>query len=454
MDMTRLAERGETVMKRNSSIVLLVAGLMAMPTLSAAGAEVPLSAVAAAAAERVVYGLRSDDAHVRAIISSGADVGSSQVGIVLTADELAELDLIGRAVIAERAATNVQPVAESLPGFAGMYQDQTRGGLVVIRFTSVSEDAQSKVANAAGAMPYVIESTAASTAAELREAALAAMARSKSILPGALVRQAQVDEIGNRVILGVAENDLRPARASEAAAAEALGVTVEVRVIEPIEQACDNALPNARFPCFDPMKAGSYIHSGGGSLSQWCTMGFHVYEGSGYGFAMAGHCSFSGLSDNWYMTGYPDGPSGFIGSIATGTYLYQHGGIDFMIVRLPADQRSKLIYDEARTVASQGNPFNGETVCVSPGRTDNDFNTGVDCGTVTSNQAFWLADNDMLIYGADYDSVATRVGDSGSPVYRRTSATSVTGVGIHNTAPGGFAKLADALARATSSIYR
>jgi hypothetical protein len=61
-----------------------------------------------------------------------------------------------------------------------------------------------------------------------------------------------------------------------------------------------------------------------------------------------------------------------------------------------------------------------------------------------------VSDEGYIIRGPDAEGIATRTGDSGSPMYR----TIGTAVGIHNTTSGGFAKLGDALAATGTTYYK
>ena len=95
----------------------------------------------------------------------------------------------------------------------------------------------------------------------------------------------------------------------------------------------------------------------------------------------------------------------------------------------------------------------GEPVCMSPGKTDNDFNTGIDCGTVRVGSISWLGLYDYIIRGADADNISTREGDSGSLMFTNNGCCPWA-LGIHNTAEGYFAKMGDALAATGATIHK
>jgi hypothetical protein len=146
-----------------------------------------------------------------------------------------------------------------------------------------------------------------------------------------------------------------------------------------------------------------------------------VKLGTRRGFATAGHCSWGSASDNWYMYTYPDGPSGFVGHVESGTQLLVDMGKDFMVVGMNTDEASTKVYDTSRIVGGASNPVLNETICMSPGQTDNDTNSGEDCGFVRVASLSWQYHSpdpcdDCIVRGADADGIATTFGDSGSPL--------------------------------------
>jgi hypothetical protein len=90
------------------------------------------------------------------------------------------------------------------------------------------------------------------------------------------------------------------------------------------------------------------------------------------------------------------------------------------------------------------------------GRTDNDFNTGNDCGWVQIATIQWLGNcaSTCILNGANHDGISTDGGDSGSPIFRVISSTSLTAVGIHAAGGGWFAKMQQALTAAGASICK
>lgn len=101
----------------------------------------------------------------------------------LTSSELKGLDLPGRAAAADRADRVIRPLAMSLPGFAGIYQDQIHGGRLVVRFTSVSAAGHAAVVASAGSVDLVIEEGARSTFAELAAASDRVLTGQAALLP-------------------------------------------------------------------------------------------------------------------------------------------------------------------------------------------------------------------------------------------------------------------------------
>jgi hypothetical protein len=389
------------------------------------------------------------------LLTSGQDVGTSAVGIPLTQEEMADLDLGGREAIVREASDQVIPLAQRLPGYAGVHQDQRRGGTIVLRFTSLSATARSELAATAGTLPVEITSGSPATFEELHKAASEIWSLWPSVGHGAALYGAGVDEQKSTVVLAVAEDDVLMVESHVAAIESELAVPVDVEPgTRATAQACDTTLPDARAYCYDPMKAGALVYNAGTS-GGFCTMGFHVRVSSTVlGFASAGHCSYGSFSDNWYMTNYPGSPGNFVGSVQTGTMLYRAGGQDFMVVRLPSSQASRLIWDASGVATSAYNPVQGSTICMSPGMTDNDLNTGEDCGTVYLATRNWTGDYcNCLTWGADANGISTRVGDSGSPLYGPFEGGYRRALGVHNTAFGGFAKMKDAIEAAGVTMY-
>lgn len=428
----------------------VVAGLLASTPVPAMGNgdAATVADLDRAASERAHLGLPAGSELVGALIRSGLDVGSAAVGIVLTADELAALDLPGRGIIADRAEKELLPALRGLDGYAGMYQDQTRGGRLIVLFTRLADDAATALRIRARDLPLDVHTGARSTMVEL-EAAQAAAWEAWRAASNTQLLQVGIDEVNNRLLLGVAGRDLASARSAD------VGLNVDSLVVEAddaTEQFCDTSLPDARISCYDPMKAGTFM-----SPSPGCTQGFHVVKAiTGvvrYTFATSGHCA-----GNFYMQGYPYGPSGFVGGTVTGTNLYSPGGQDFVLIHIGKGitQASAAVYDTSAKVTSSGNPITNEMICASPGKTDNLWNTGNDCGWVqigTIQYAGECLPSPCFLNGANHDGISTDSGDSGSPIFRVTSSTSLTAVGIHATAGGFFAKMASSLSAAGASIY-
>jgi hypothetical protein len=259
-----------------------------------------------------------------------------------------------------------------------------------------------------------------------------------------------IDEIHNRLELGMNHTTATMVSPSlDEDASGALGVPVAIVDASPPHeqtQICDST---GRSYCYNPMKAGTLVYTTVGAYTYKCTMGFHVQDRSNTArkaFAFAGHCPY-GTRNAWYMEQY-----GYIGSTNSGSNLYHDFGIDFIVVAMNATQASRQIYDTSRAVAGSGNPITGESICISPGKTDEVTNGGVQCnGWVRTANLSWVSDEGFIIRGADWDGFSTRDGDSGSPIYRYLGA-GATAIGIHNLADGGFARLQDALDQAFYSI--
>lgn len=94
---------------------------------------------------------------------------------------------------------------------------------------------------------------------------------------------------------------------------------------------------------------------------------------------------------------------------------------------------------------------------MSPGKRDNDLNTGLDCGTVRVASITWLGyageGYSYHLRGADADGIITIDGDSGSPLFTNSGCCPIA-LGIHNTADGYFAKMADALSATGATVVQ
>lgn len=380
----------------------------------------------------------------------------------MTEAEAAAVDLPGRSRRADRADKAVRPVARTLRGFAGLYQDQLRGGVIVVRMTHSSDTDRAALEAAAEPGDLVVESGAASTLLELEAAMYEVLARSDRLMPGIAVWSTGVDEAAGRLAVGVETRDVEAAKSMVASLEASLGVPVAITPAEqPHNQACDAV---GRTTCFSPMKVGVLVRRGAPTRVN-CTMGFHVQlktNTATKGFLTSGHCSW-GASTSWYMDGWA-GPSGtgFIGSVAK--TRYKDLGEDCMVVGMPSTQVTRSIYDTSRAVAGTGSPVQGEVIYMSAGMSDELYNTNIINSTVLFATTSYVSDAPNPGYritaaqanqwrtsgGALWD---TQDGDSGSPVYRAPSSGGAIAVGLHSTTQHHFARVKDCMDNMGYSIY-
>jgi hypothetical protein len=251
-----------------------------------------------------------------------------------------------------------------------------------------------------------------------------------------------IDERANAVVVDADDENVVRTDSVAAELTALLGVTVVIRRGQEItEAACSWS------SCSNPMRAGAQI-------SDWqlpepyrdvCTMGFHVRDPStgSRQFVTTGHCGFNGESDSyfnlgktWYMTGY-----GEIGD-RTASFYNTNYGWDIMRVEMPDGQASNRIVGTEKRVTAHGNPITGEPACVSLGEQAYE-----DCGYVDAGSATWGPAGTLcncVLSGARFERGSVP-GDSGSPVYRPTSATSATALALMVTNQGHLTKLKLAL---------
>lgn len=176
------------------------------------------------------------------------------------------------------------------------------------------------------------------------------------------------------------------------------------------------------------------------------TARFHVTKWSDQDeqFVTSGHCGYGG-SNSWLHPGLP-------GSHVVGTEqqtLYTNNGQDIMRVSMADSQASHLIIGDARVYQGISYPIVGDTVCDSRGAQN-----VIDCGTIDDNWLRWYSGTgDRYVYGGSTSGITQVFGDSGSPLYERTSSTQAYAVGVVAQSNGNFAILAEAQSLLGIEIY-
>ena len=354
------------------SRVMVVAGVLALAT-SAAGVAaadttstapaigVPVSTgseVAQAVAARKAYGLVADPATVEALMASSADVGSAEVGIPMTRDEVSAVDINGRNAFVAAARDELIPYVRSLKTFAGVWVDQQSGGDLVVSLTSLDAPTLGAIeARAPSASRGVRVVTAKHTAATL-EAAMHSLTQTwRSAHADAPLVAVGRDTPNNRLQVQITKGSGADLAGLASSLTTQVGVDMTVTETEP----GDDVTCTSRDTCYGPMKAGIRIRDGSTSGGHWCTMGFLVTVNgtTDEQLLTAAHCYFDGVGTNWYHKAY-----GLLGSEANRS-AYGHDGYDVMTVRFPDAQDSELIYGVSGPQQFTGSalPITGEGVC-------------------------------------------------------------------------------------------
>jgi hypothetical protein len=231
-----------------------------------------------------------------------------------------------------------------------------------------------------------------------------------------------VDVWTNSIRVGFGPADVALAARTAPHLSATLGVPVQVALAAlPTLQDCTN-----RDHCYSPMKTGIRVRQASPTSSIICTMGFHVTKAGDPQRLTAGHCIFTGV-DNWYHRDYPvDG--GLIGLKLQSLYPWgghDAGRVDFSVHS--ASQISTKLYGNTRTIIYDTNPVNGEVLCASLGMTNQ-----IQCGTVTSARNTYVDPTyGSTLTRAQACCYSTTAGDSGSPIYKDFSGTSIYAKGTH-----------------------
>lgn len=393
--------------------------------------------------ERAALGLPTDDATIASIMGTSADVGTPDWGIVMTAAEAAEIDLPGRVEFVRRVQEKVLPYATALPGFAGAYFDSAGNGELVIVLVGPDEAIERSIANllpsTSRGLKFIYRAT---TEAALRVALKKTETVWDEILPNVRLNRVGVDIVNGRLVAEVDADAVTEAQKVESAFRLALDVPIEIREGSAgVDTAC------TRDDCVNPLRAGARIYKGAiHGYPPDCTMAFHVTKWSNQDeqFVTAGHCGYGG-SNSWLHPGLS-------GSHVIGTEqqtLYTNNGQDIMRVSMADAQASHLIIGDARVYQGISYPIVGMTVCDSRGAQNI-----IDCGTVDDNYLRWYSDTGArYVYGGSTSGISQVFGDSGSPLYERTTATQAWAVGVVAQSNGNFAILQDAQSLLGIEIY-
>jgi S1-C subfamily serine protease len=289
-----------------------------------------------------------------------------------------------------------------------VYVDAATGRTVV----AVTDDAAAAAVRAAGATPRVVERSAAQLDRLMTRI-------DKGVAGTALA----VDPVTNQVVVSVAK-EVRGAGLAglEAAAAASDGAVRIERLPGPI-----TAL----------ISGGDAIYGGG----YRCSLGFNVRSGSTYSFLTAGHCTDA--ANEWFSN---SALSTKLGN-TTGTSF---PGNDYGIVRYTNTSVAIDGTVGGQDITSAGNAYVGESV------TRRGSTTGTHSGTVTALNATVHYSDGGTVRGMIQTNVCAEPGDSGGPLYDRSTALGLTSGGSGNCRTGGttfFQPVTEALSRYGVAVF-
>ncbi len=351
----------------------------------------------------------------------------------MTDSEQASFDAWQSGAAAVRSA--IVPIAESLPGFAGLHWNHSEAGELVVSIADPS------------AMPEVAE-LLEQTGVDPSRYSVRVVDHSFEVLADGAVRAWDTVYAGSYVPVSIAAdvvtNSIRVDYVSgdennaldlahELEQALGLPVTLAPSVVD------EPAACTSRSNCASPMRPGILIRMGPGGLR--CTMGFHVEAGTDERFLTSGHCNSStyfyhdGLNLNHCGGG---GSTDCIGArIAT---LFATNGYDVQVVQIDDAQDSSTVYGWATTVDNWDWPITGDPVSASLG-----ISNVVDPGTVSDNFLTYTTGGVTGLRGGATTGIAISGGDSGSPIMLNISGLRNRAIGIVSTTTGRFTRVGDTL---------
>lgn len=388
--------------------------------------------VSRAAHTRDKYGLSSDLGTVRSLVGTERDVGSELWGIPMTREEANQVDMKDRLRFEGRALEGVIPFAAALPGFAGAYFDQSRGGRLVILHVNPTDSLESDIrSRMPGESRGLTIKEARHTRRQLEQAHSDAFATWESTFPNIPVEGFAVDDQHNALVVNVLSAYVDKARDRGEEFERLVGVRVRIVESGPGE----DLVCNDRSHCRNPLRAGVQIYGGYlWNASKRCSMGFHIWVPNSEAnsspnrqFLTAGHCTY--LANGWYH--WNVGGDGHIGGMKNTQYDNSYARDIARVAITESSEISHRIYGEptAEVVHQPLSPSQGMNVCMSlPRYNTNKTAQGQDgqgiitCGTVAATCQSWKSETaNRTVHGAAIDSnegKTARKGDSGSPIYK------------------------------------
>lgn len=189
---------------------------------------------------------------------------------------------------------------------------------------------------------------------------------------------------------------------------------------------------------FAPLTTGGDAIYGGGYR---CSLGFNVRSGSTYYFLTAGHCT--DVASAWYSNSSQTTKLGD----TTGSSF---PGNDYGIVKYTNSSVAVSGSVGGQDITSAGNAYIGESVS-RRGST-----TGTRSGTVTGLNVTVHYSGGGTVKGMIQTNVCAEPGDSGGPLYDRSTALGLTSGGSGNCRTGGttfYQPVTEALSRYGVSVF-
>ncbi len=393
----------------------------------------PARAVDISQSFRASLGLPADAATIQNIVASGMDVGTKELGVPLTPEELA--DLHGRMEYAYQVEESVAPYVRGLASFGGLYFDQLAGGRLVVLLTSLDTATAEETWSRMPAGPPVAFRTVAVPYSSLQSATERAFDvwAELSDLPAPYASEVVVQD--NAIRVAVDKSILQPATALIGPLEMALRVPVEIVAGRPPEaQTCTD-----RDHCTNPIKGGVLVRKGSTTGSP-CTMAFEVVHSGDIQFLTAGHCALSG-SVYWYHKGY-----GYLGAVSQSLF---YSGYDVVRVGFPDSQSTPWMYGDGHIIGWNW-PYVGAVLYQSAG-----MSNFIRATQVLSDWSCWDWSGQHLC-GAKMTGVGGVGGDSGSPLYQWAGTSQLLAVGINfggdGSGNGLMTRVGDAVSRMSITL--
>jgi hypothetical protein len=396
--------------------------LLAGVGADAAVLQVPPAVAAVGPTEEAIrfredVGLQSDLSYVRDVAASD-EATTTDYGFPLLN---AEVEYLHRREAAREQVGDLREYLDKYPtSFAGLYLDNTtayKSGVAltfVVSFTADAESHRSAIESFLPTDSTLALKTAANSYQELKSIVSAIDAdRAWHRSLGIEVYFAGVDEVRNKVLLGISEPSENAARAL----ANAYG-RERVYVFPSAPPQPDSCIRTA---CPPPWPAGLNINNNANpALGNHCTSGYSMKSSSGNWFmTTAGHCP----DDHWWHNGM------FMGATPAGKNRFVSGSYaDVQAYDVAQANHSNVVLTGAkncnpclfRTITARqpiASDVVGDTTCISGAYTNSN------CGVlkIRFGQYFYAA------YGVTLEGQRTadyirNPGDSGAPVFRGTLA--------------------------------